>query len=48
MNLTSFTANFRFDKIFVPLIGTPPSADVCCGLSLISRKEKCLREKLAI
>lgn len=44
MNLTSFTANFRFDKIFVPLIGTPPSADVCRGLSLISRKKNVLEK----
>jgi hypothetical protein len=26
--LTSFTANFRFVSIFVPVIGAPPSADV--------------------
>jgi hypothetical protein len=26
--LTSLTANFRFDGIFVPVIGAPPSADV--------------------
>ncbi len=35
--LTSLTANFRFDGNFVPVIGAPPSADVCRGLTFVSK-----------
>ena len=40
MNLTSLTANFRFDGNLVPVIGAPPSADVCRGLDFVSKQEK--------